>query len=1118
MNKFKLLLVALMILIIGGKVSFAQVDQTVIWVQDFDDRWLDPSYALDLNLPLPSEGDKGNNEWVRNAVYNGSPTTPSQYLKEGGLGQISNANGNYLHISSDNTNAHFDPSSASTKSTSMPTGLCTYGYSQIRVAFWWTAGGNSTSYGQVKYSIDGGINWHTTTNGDGDTAYYGQSIWKYTQIEDLRFINHNDLRIAFVWNNNGTSADLMSWAIDDIVIIGEWDVNAPTVEINAQFFTPNPVCHEFYGSSAYYFSVTDSLCPGTYVIQVSDSNGDFTNAQNLWQFTAGALYTGTTWYVGGNLPFQSDLLPAKCYKFRIRRVTPPVITGTASVCFEIKDDCPDTVAVFDPPAVTQDPDYDPSNPANPPGLPPGQQPVCNCSAIDVSFYSFGAFNPGNTYSLELSDSSGSFDNPTVFGGPQASTRTWDPAAPWMPPPPGSISGQMPCDTTKAPPGCNYYLRVVSSDTTDVFIPWGPFCIKKCDVMANKTIDISCCITYDHGWDTLIPIDINTWDPSIFYNLGNEFKVQLCDPGSPPPMPPLPPMTIVSTGDIGISVDTTSGLMFLSIPDLNGWTALGLYLKMYYMRIISTDGSDVTDVLGSLIRLTVDGISGKPLAIIIDPDSVGCNKPENVTFTAIPPPFPATSQFIWTFDGYVNNPLPSNVFVFSGGLDNGWHTMTVREIGPAGVCLGPTSDVDSFEVVGPKVKIIGDLKVCMGDTVTYSVEFFDGTYYEWSFTGGGILIDSSNNQITIYWPPSPFPYSGTISLLAIMENFCTGYNSEPVSITSKTEANVFVPDTAICSGATVTLVADNLTSSFFNTFNWTVEGSTISLGDSSILFLQPDTTSSYVVMIDHDGCKDWDTVQVEVVGVNLEEMDTAICDIALDSILLDVWFNIDHATSYHWEPPVGLSDANVPNPMAKPSETTTYTFYAEFDVCDPDTAMTTITVFPTKFAIGPPAEVLLILGQKATLHASGGIFYSWSPATGLSDTSVANPIASPDETTLYTVTITDRNGCEKTGEVLVKVIERPTLFLPNAFSPNGDGENDKFFVIDLGIEDLLEFRIFNRWGELIFETSDINEGWDGTYRGKEQEMGTYIYYVRAETMQYRDVKEIVELQGDVTLVR
>lgn len=163
---------------------------------------------------------------------------------------------------------------------------------------------------------------------------------------------------------------------------------------------------------------------------------------------------------------------------------------------------------------------------------------------------------------------------------------------------------------------------------------------------------------------------------------------------------------------------------------------------------------------------------------------------------------------------------------------------------------------------------------------------------------------------------------------------------------------------------------------------------------------------------------------------------------------------------------------------------------------------------------------LYAGEKTMLHVTkldSDYTYQWSPSDGLSSTKGSDVEAAPEDTTIYTVLVRDRFGCQKTDTVYLRVIhvfcEPPYVFVANTFSPNGDGINDLLYVRGDWVENLY-FAVFDRWGEKVFESTHQQKGWDGTYRGKPCEQGVYVYYVEVECKgQTRNL-----LKGNVTLIR
>lgn len=175
-------------------------------------------------------------------------------------------------------------------------------------------------------------------------------------------------------------------------------------------------------------------------------------------------------------------------------------------------------------------------------------------------------------------------------------------------------------------------------------------------------------------------------------------------------------------------------------------------------------------------------------------------------------------------------------------------------------------------------------------------------------------------------------------------------------------------------------------------------------------------------------------------------------------------------------------------------------------------------FPTVDAIADTN--LIYQGQSTSLHGiiqAGGLQFLWTPSGSLSDATIQDPIASPNATTTYTVIATDANGCTAEDTVTIYVTEilcnEPEIFIPSAFSPNNDQQNDILYVRGNTIEKVY-LAIYDRWGEKIFETNSTSFGWDGTYQGKLLPPDVYVFYVEATCYNKTEFRK----KGNITLIR
>lgn len=163
---------------------------------------------------------------------------------------------------------------------------------------------------------------------------------------------------------------------------------------------------------------------------------------------------------------------------------------------------------------------------------------------------------------------------------------------------------------------------------------------------------------------------------------------------------------------------------------------------------------------------------------------------------------------------------------------------------------------------------------------------------------------------------------------------------------------------------------------------------------------------------------------------------------------------------------------------------------------------------------------LYIGQTTTLgaYSSANIYtYQWSPTSTITGSAMQHPVASPETTTTYYVTVTDYFGCKSVDSVIITVLDvicsEPYIFIPNAFSPNNDGENDILYVYAPMARDIY-LAVYTRWGELVFVSDNIQEGWDGTFKGEIMNPDVFVYYVKVTC----ENNMIFEKSGNITLLR
>ncbi len=280
---------------------------------------------------------------------------------------------------------------------------------------------------------------------------------------------------------------------------------------------------------------------------------------------------------------------------------------------------------------------------------------------------------------------------------------------------------------------------------------------------------------------------------------------------------------------------------------------------------------------------------------------------------------------------------------------------------------------------------------------------------------------------------------------------------------------------------------------------------------------------YVAITDDAGCTNLDSVSVGIYDVNVEVAGGEIINLCIgdDGVIELINGNTGDELDYEWTPNDStIDDPTSPTPTVSPSESTSYTATVTNQYgC---TAEATAEVIVTNLGAGSSFNIsadpdTIYVGQSTQLTATEGFGnYDWSSPNTLDQNGIFNPVASPEETTTYTVNV-EENGCTDTRDLTITVLEpqcdEPFIFFPRAFTPNGDGVNDVLYLRGNYI-DVSYFVIYNRWGEKVYESNSLSEGWDGTFKGKEVAPDVYGFYLRATCLNGQEFYK----QGNVTVLK
>ena len=387
-------------------------------------------------------------------------------------------------------------------------------------------------------------------------------------------------------------------------------------------------------------------------------------------------------------------------------------------------------------------------------------------------------------------------------------------------------------------------------------------------------------------------------------------------------------------------------------------------------------------------------------------------------------------------------------------------------------------------------------ICYGET--YQINADTNLIYAWDPLP---TISPLNVPNPILNPTVNTQYNVTLQ----DSNHCVNRDSFILLVQLLPNANIANPPSILCRGNSYTLDASG-----GGSYSWspgailndsTLSNPSLILGDSLKLVLKVTNLL---------GCSNYDTIYLNVQQpvTAFAGPDTAFCKGTQIQLLAN------GGLYYLWTPNMYIVGSNQQqNPFVTPDTSIIYTVTVSND-CFEDTALVPLTVYPLPL-VSAGADQLIYRNTSTTLNALGTGDFVWFPATSLTSPYTSSTVASPIESTNYIVMLTDVNGCINYDTVKVEVIANTLLLLPTAFSPNGDGVNDLFRISKwLNIKKLITFNVYNRWGEVVFSTSDINAGWDGNYKNYPQPTSSFTWAIKAEDY---DGNEIMK-KGIVTLIR
>ena len=419
-------------------------------------------------------------------------------------------------------------------------------------------------------------------------------------------------------------------------------------------------------------------------------------------------------------------------------------------------------------------------------------------------------------------------------------------------------------------------------------------------------------------------------------------------------------------------------------------------------------------------------------------------------------------------------------------------------------------------------ITGDTVVCTGDTLTYTVPAQPGALsYNWTVPAGATIINGQNSTaISVLWNAAP---GGQICV--DWTDSCTTSTPTCFNVTVNPTPTMTQPtNTTYCNGDVVPISAF-VSNPAGGNFTWTNSSPSIGLAANGIgntptfnatNLGSTTVTATITVVPELNGCVGIPISYTITVNPTPPAPTASNVNICSNS---DVTLTASApGGNYEWfDAPTGGTLLTTGASYTTPILTVNSTYYVQTTIngcVSPRTAVN-VNIAPLPIFTITGGGVIDI-GESTTLSVIPGVVgttYQWSPPFGLSCISCQATVASPTESTWYYVTVTNAGGCRIVDSIYVEVDPTTNIYVPNIFSPNNDGNNDLFLVRGKGVE-LFQLNIYNRWGQLVFESKNIENGWDGTKNGKELNQGAFVYKLN---ITFYDGGK-VEKTGNVTLVR
>jgi len=469
------------------------------------------------------------------------------------------------------------------------------------------------------------------------------------------------------------------------------------------------------------------------------------------------------------------------------------------------------------------------------------------------------------------------------------------------------------------------------------------------------------------------------------------------------------------------------------------------------------------------------------------------------------------SFTWNFgDGQTASTRNTSHKYLSAGL----YTVKLTIVTNTG-CIDSTKLTNLVKVVNsPGIKITGDTSSCLPGAITYKGELVkaDTSTLKWSWSFGNGKTDTLQNPLV-----QQYITAGNFTVKAVVTNYdgCKDSTTRTAVIHPLPVVTAGI-DTTICKATSYKLKATGA-----EKYTWNFDASLNCLNCDNPVATPAFTTSYVVTGRSQFGCFASDTVMVNVTQPFVLKVAKG------DTLCVGESFTMDAsgAEKYEWSPSIWLTNGSTAKPTVRPDSTITYQVIGRNNKdCFADTGYVTLKVYPIpQMEISNGESVTVNVGnalQLVTKNSPDIKQWRWLPATWLSCNNCPNPKLTPKESRVYQVVATNDGNCVARDEITVNLVcNNSNVFIPNTFSPNNDGNNDRFYPRGKGVFSMGNMKIFNRWGQIVFENNnfnpnDANAGWDGKMKGKELLSDVYVYTMQVVC----ENSAVFPIKGNITMLR